>query len=377
MKVKTPATEFTAVPALARQEPMKIIATGLSYKNAPVEVRERVAVPADKLRCAGCRLKVAGGLSEVVVLSTCNRVEIYGVTTNGHWRPEALFHDPTAAAALYHHEGADAVRHLLSVTSGMDSMVVGETEISGQIKQAYQTAQGAKLTGRVTNRLFQKAFQTAKDIRTRTSIGRGAASVGSVAVELAEKVFGGNLSRQVVLIIGAGKMGEACVKHLLKKGATQVIVANRSLEKAAALAAEFGGRAVGLDGLVAAVAEADIVVSSTGSPQTILNRSQVEAAMRGRRNRPLVLIDIAVPRDIGREVASLPNVFLHDIDDLQAIVCENLRHREQELALCRELIETHTTEVLERLTPRRESGGSAPERAEVPSAWEPAMMPAT
>lgn len=350
---------------------MKIVATGLSYKNAPVEVREQVAVPADKLRCAGCRLKVAGGLSEVVVVSTCNRVEVYGVTTNGHWRPEVLFHHPAAAEALYHHEGEDAVRHLLSVASGMDSMVVGETEISGQIKQAYQTAQGAKLTGRFTNRLFQKAFETAKDIRTRTSIGRGAASVGSVAVELAEKVFGGDLSHQTVLIIGAGKMGEACVRHLIKKGATQVIVANRSLEKAEALAAEFGGRAVGLDQLISVLAEADIVVSSTGSPQTILNRSQVETAMRERRNRPLVLIDIAVPRDIGRDVAALPNVFLHDIDDLQAIVRENLRHREQELSLCRELIEAHTAEVLARLTPRR-----APERPAAVPAWGPALVPA-
>ena len=349
---------------------MKIVATGLSYKNAPVEVRERVAVPADKLRCAGCRLKVAGGLTEVVVVSTCNRVEIYGVTANGSWRPEVLFNDPGAAAALYHHEGADAVRHLLSVTSGMDSMVLGETEISGQIKQAYQTAQGAKLTGRVTNRLFQKAFETAKDIRTRTSIGRGAASVGSVAVELAEKVFGGDLSRQTVLIVGAGKMGEACVRHLQKKGATRIVVANRSLEKATVLAEEFGGRAVGLEDLVAAVAEADIVVSSTGSPHTILSREQVEAAMRGRP-RPLVIIDIAVPRDIERDVATLPNVFLHDIDDLQAIVRENLRHREQELALCRQMIEAHAVEVLERLAPR-----PMPEREAAMAAWEPALAPA-
>lgn len=350
---------------------MKIVATGLSYKTAPVEVRERVAVPASRLHCAGCRLKTLGGLAEAVVVSTCNRVEVYGVTVNGHWRPEVLFGHPAAAEALFQHEGADAVRHLLSVTSGMDSMVVGETEISGQIKQAYQSAHEAKLSGRVTNRLFQKAFQTAKDIRTRTSIGRGAASVGSVAVELAEKVFGGDLSQQTVLIVGAGKMGEACVRHLLKKGASRVIVANRSLEKATALAAEFGGQGVALDDLVSAVAQADIVVSSTGSPQTILNRSQVTAAMSGRRQRPLVLIDIAVPRDISRDVASLPNVFLHDIDDLQAIVRENLRHREQELSLCREIIEAHTAEVLERLTPR-----PAPVRVDVTPAWEPALIPA-
>jgi glutamyl-tRNA reductase len=243
------------------------------------------------------------------------------------------------------------VRHLLSVASGMDSMVLGETEITGQVKQAYLAAQGAGLTGRVLNRLFQKAFQTAKEIRTRTGIGRGSTSVGSVAVELAEKVFGGDLTRQSVMIVGAGKMGEACVRHLAKKGVRSVLVANRSLERAQLLAQEFGGRALTLDGLIGALAEADIVVSSTGSPETVLQREAVAAAMQARRNRPLVLIDIAVPRDIDPAVQQVPNVYLHDIDDLQSIVQENVRSRAQELALCQRIIEEHAAEVLAKVLP--------------------------
>ena len=335
---------------------MKLFATGLSYKTAPVELRERMAVVPARLRCAGCRLQVGGGLSEVVVLSTCNRVEVYGTSERDHLDPEELFGRLALKPAdyrsgLYVHEGPDAVRHLLSVASGMDSMVLGETEITGQVKQAYLAAQGAGLTGRVLNRLFQKAFQTAKEIRTRTGIGRGSTSVGSVAVELAEKVFGGDLTRQSVMIVGAGKMGEACVRHLAKKGVRSVLVANRSLERAQLLAQEFGGRALTLDGLIGALAEADIVVSSTGSPETVLQREAVAAAMQARRNRPLVLIDIAVPRDIDPAVQEVPNVYLHDIDDLQSIVQENVRSRAQELALCQRIIEEHAAEVLAKVLP--------------------------
>src|SRR6266702_1775068 len=199
---------------------MKLFVAGLSYKTAPVEVREKLAVHASRLRCYGCRLKLAGNLSEVVLLSTCNRVEIYGVTPWINGKVHRLFQqlascDVDFTPYLYVKEGAEAVQHLFSVVSGLDSMVIGETEITGQVKQAYQAAQEAKLTGRVTNRLFQTALQTAKEIRTQTGVGRGATSVGSVAVELSERIFK-NLSEKTIMIIGAGKMGEACVKHLAK-----------------------------------------------------------------------------------------------------------------------------------------------------------------
>ncbi len=346
---------------------MKLFIAGISYKTAPVELREQIAVAPGKLSCAGCRLKVAGALSETVVLSTCNRVEIYGVAekVNGNIPPLfKLLRAPKAGEPaqgtgreldlepyLYVHEEEDAVKHLLSVVSGMDSMVIGETEITGQVKQAYQAAQSAKLTGRVLNRVFQKALQTAKAVRTRTGLGRGATSVGSVSLEMAEKIFGGDLSQKTVMIVGAGKMGEACIRHLTKRGVKSVLVSNRSYERAQALAKEFGGRAVRLEDCLPAMAEADIVVSSTGAPEIILHRADIEKVMRGRGNRPLAMIDIAVPRDIDPEVQMIPGVYLYDIDDLESIVRENVRHREQELNQCRAIIEEETAEVMAKIRP--------------------------
>jgi glutamyl-tRNA reductase len=338
---------------------MKLFVVGLSYKTAPVEVREKVAVHPSKLRCAGCLLKVRGQLSEVVLLSTCNRVEIYGVTDRLDYNPYSLFNqlvrgDVDVNSHLYLHESNEAVGHLFSVTSGLDSMVIGETEITGQVKQAYQTAQEAKLTGRVTNRLFQTALQTAKEIRTQTGIGRGATSVGSVAVELAERIFDKNLSAKTVMIIGAGKMGEACIRHLAKHGARSVLVSNRSYERAVNLAKDFGGRAVRFDECFKGMTEADIVVSSTGASQTILRREDVAALMPARNNRPLFLIDIAVPRDIDPDVQQLENVYLYNIDHLETIVRENVQHRASELTRCQTIIEERTAALMAKFLPRKE-----------------------
>ncbi len=338
---------------------MKFFAVGLSYKTAPVEVRERLAVAHSKLGCFACRLKIGAGLSEVVLVSTCNRVEIYGVAENTRGPIDRFFNWINPAGLdllphLYFHEGVDALRHLFSVTSGLDSMVLGETEITGQVKNAYQAACHARLTGRVLNRVFQAALATAKEVRTRTNIGRGATSVGSAAVELAEKIFGSNLSQQAVMIIGAGKMGEACLRHLSKKGNRTVLVSNRSLERAQTLAAEIGGRAVRLDDCLTAMVEADIVVSSTGCPETILNRSQIETVMKARGNRPLALIDIAVPRDIDPDVQFINNVYLYNIDDLESLARENVRQREQELVRCQAIIERQAETVAQKLAPRKE-----------------------
>jgi len=258
---------------------------------------------------------------------------------------------------------------LFSVASGLDSMVLGETEITGQVKQAYQSAQAAGLTGKVLNRLFQKALQTGKEVRTHTNVGRGATSVGSVAVELAEKIFSGGLAEQRVMIIGAGKMGEACLRHLAKRGAKSVLVSNRSYDRAQTLAAEFAGRAVRFDDCIATMAEADIVVSSTGCPQTILHRADLEAVMSRRAGRPLVLIDIAVPRDIDPGVQSVPNVYLYNIDDLEAIVRENVRTRSQELDHCRSIIGVETAAVMARIFPPVRESFSAP------AAWNFAGTP--
>jgi len=338
---------------------MSLFVAGLSYKTAPVELREKLAVHPALLRCHGCRLKLAGGLAEAVLLSTCNRVEVYGVAPKVNGNIPRLFEQLATepvdfGSHLYVKEGAEAVQHLFSVASGLDSMVIGETEITGQVKQAYLAAQEAKLTGRITNRLFQTALQAAKEIRTQTGIGRGATSVGSVAVELAERIFDRDLSEKTVMIIGAGKMGEACVRHLAKKGAHSVLVSNRSYDRALNLANEFGGRAVRFDECLQALAEADIVVSSTGSPQTILHKADVAAAVARRRNRPLFLIDIAVPRDIDADVEQLDNVYLYNVDHLEAIVRENLKLRQQELTRCQAILGERTAALMTRLAPAPE-----------------------
>jgi len=338
---------------------MSVFVAGLSYKTAPVAVREQLAVTPSRLGCHGCRLKVVGGLDEVVLLSTCNRVEIYGVAPEVNGNVKSLFQllaqfPCDARDHLYVRTDTDALRHLLSVSSGLDSMVLGETEITGQVKHAYETAQAARLTGRVLNRVFQKALQTAKEIRSHTGIGRGATSVGSVAVELAEKIFRHDLSQHTVMIIGAGKMGEACVRHLAKKGARSILVSNRSFDRAQTLAAEFNGQAIRFDDCMQAMTEVDIVVSSTGCPQVILHRADVETLMRARRNRPLFLIDIAVPRDIEPAVQELDNVYLYNIDDLETVVRQNVRLREQELAACQQIIEKHAAGLMTKLAAEQE-----------------------
>lgn len=336
---------------------MKFFLAGLSYKTAPVEVRERLAVHRSRLQCSGCRLKLRGRLSEVVLLSTCNRVEIYGVSQHETADLAGLFRELTDdpnfdfSPYVYVHEGLDAARHLFSVVSGLDSLVIGETEITGQVKHAYQAAQAAGLTGKRLNRTFQAALSVAKTIRTDTAIGRGATSVGSVAVELAEKVFDADLSARTVMIVGAGKMGEACIKHLAKRGAQSILVSNRSPERAQKLATEFGGRAITPSESRAALTAADIVVSSTSSPGYVLTPADLQPILAARGQRPLVLVDIAVPRDIDPAVQQLPNVFLYDIDDLEAIVRENTKHRELELARCQTIIRERAADLLARITP--------------------------
>lgn len=334
---------------------MNLFVVGLNHRTAPVEVREQVAVPVAELEVRGARLRQGAGLDEVVVLSTCNRIEIYGVSLQPPAHLRSLFDDLSGEAPryrphLYVHQGLDAARHLFAVTSGLDSMVLGENEIVGQVKLAYEKAHEAGLTGRVLNRLFQTALQSAKEVRTRTGIGLGATSVGSVAATLAERIFGSRSGAQTILILGAGKMGEACVRHLAKRCARTILVSNRSFERAAELAAAFGGQAIPFEHCLDAMVDADIVVSSTGSPQTILHRPDLETVMRARRNRPLVLIDIAVPRDIDPTVQSIDNVYLFNIDHLEEIVRENLRLREQQIAQGHAIIDDKIHELTARLS---------------------------
>lgn len=332
---------------------MKPFVVGLSYKTAPVEVRELLALNSSQAGCCGCRLKLGGGLSELVLVSTCNRVEVYGVTSNEGANLHHLLDSLSGgrfdfSPYVYIKEGVEALTHLFCVAAGLDSMVLGETEIIGQVKQSYLSAQAAHWTGPTTNRWFQTALQVAKRIRTETSIGRGSTSVGSVAVDLAERIFDHDLSGRTVMIVGAGKMGEACIKHLAKKGARSTLVANRSFEKAAKLAQEVRGEAIRFEDWMAALVRADIVVTSTGAPHTILHRKDLECLMPERRNRPLFLIDIAVPRDIDEDVENVNNVFLYNVDHLEAIVKENVRIREKDLALCEQIIAEQAANLISR-----------------------------
>ena len=338
---------------------MKFFVVGLNHKTAPVELREQVAVNSCQLVERARLLKRCENLDEIVLLSTCNRVEIYATACDKRDQKASvlslLCDDPhDLAASTYIYEDFEAARHLFRVAAGLDSMVLGETEITGQVKKAYEQALGAQLTGSTLNRVFQKAFQVVKDIRTRTGIGRGATSVGSAAVELAERIFQHDLSRQSVIIIGAGQMGEACTRHLAKKGARSILVSNRSYDRAVQLANELGGQAVRFEDCHSAMADADIVVTSTGCPRTFLRRADVEGVMVTRRNRPLILIDISVPRNIDTEVQLIDNVYLYNIDDLEAIVRENVRNREQDLALCHRIIETGAGALMEKLNYRKE-----------------------
>jgi glutamyl-tRNA reductase len=352
------------LPALTKMQPalngrMTFFAAGLSHKTAPVELRERLAVNVAQLGHCASRLKLCAGLDEIVMLSTCNRVEIYGTTSQGTIFPDSLFKFLCAAPLdfsphVYFHEDIEALRHLFSVAAGLDSMVLGETEITGQVKKAYDLARATSLTGGTLNRVFQRAFQTAKEIRTRTGIGRGATSIGSVAVELVEKIFQHDLSKRSIVIIGAGAMGEAVVRHLAKKGARSILVSNRSFDHAVELAAQFGGRAVKFKECLAALADADIAVVSTGCPTTLLHRADVEKLMAARGNRPLVLIDISVPRNIEDTVQRVENVYLYNIDDLEAIVGENTRTRSQQLASCHQIINARAEALMAKLKLEKE-----------------------
>lgn len=333
---------------------MKLFVAGISYRTAPVKIRERFAVAPSQLVARICRLQVECELDEVVLLSTCNRVEIYGATRH-EFGPSDSFLKALGRSELdfrrqgYVREDDEAVRHLFRVASGLDSMVLGETEIVGQVKTAYEAARAAHVTGQVLNRVFQKAFQTAKEIRSQTSIGRGAASVGSVAVELAERIFHHDLSLHKVIIIGAGQLGQTCVRHLAKKGARSILVSNRSFEQAIELAKEFGGEAVRFEECLEAMTHVDIVVAATASPDTLLRRTDVENLMRRRKNRPLFLIDLAVPRNINADAESLEGVYLYNIDDLRTLVSANLRSRQQDIARCEQIIHARASALMAKL----------------------------
>jgi glutamyl-tRNA reductase len=327
---------------------MNLLVVGLNHRSAPVEVRERLAFAAGSLGEATRALLAAGPLHEVAILSTCNRVEIYGLANSAGEAAQAtrqFLHGhhklaDSVDAYLYEHRDSECIYHLLEVACGLDSMVLGETEILGQVKDAYHAAQQAGATGLVLNRLFQKSFAAAKHIRSATAITRGSTSVGTVAVDLAEKIFG-KLARCTVMVIGTGQMSEITARALRSRGAGALLVCSRTHDRAEALAMQLQGRAISYDQWPTEFPAVDIVISSTAAPHPIVTKEKLIPLMKTRRQRPLFLIDIAVPRDIERACGELEHVYLYDIDDLQQIARENMAAREREISACRALIAQH------------------------------------
>jgi glutamyl-tRNA reductase len=325
---------------------MAFIVLGLSHHSSPVTVRERFAFAEARIPAALQLLRDSGVAEEAVILSTCNRVEIYAETTlDLRTASVALqeflvtchnYRDPLADE-IYSLGEPQSLHHLFKVACGLDSMVLGETEILGQLKSAYALALEHGHTASRLNKAFQRAFNVAKQIRTQTNIQRGSVSVGSVAVELAEKIFN-TLSDREVMIIGAGDTSEKTARALLSRGARSIIVSNRSHEKAVALAQTLGGRAIHFDDWADEFHRIDIVISSTAAPHHVLDRAKLAPLMKLRRNRALLLIDIAVPRDIEPEVNFMENIYLYNIDDLQAIADDYLKQRRDEIALCEQII---------------------------------------
>ncbi len=317
-----------------------VVVVGLSHHTAPLEVRERLALAPEELPAALARVRAAEGVREALLLSTCNRSEIVAVTDSYHGGSAALedaLHalarergrGELAAEYLYRFEGPAAARHLFRVAGSLDSMVVGEPQILGQVKDAWRAAGEARTLGPVLDRLLRHAMEAGKRVRSETDIGAYAVSVSFAAVELAKKIFG-PLSGRAALILGAGETGELTMRHLKAAGVTSLWVANRTPAAAEALAGELGGRALPLDRLESALAEVDVVIASTGAPEPVLHRATVEQAMKERNGRPLFLVDIAVPRDVEPAAGQVYNVFLYDLDDLGRVVAGNRERREAE-----------------------------------------------
>lgn len=328
---------------------MKFFCLGINHHEVPVDLREQVAIRPENLEAFCRRIKTDYHLTEAVALSTCNRVEIYGVTPEKKipcaGLKKILLWEAKDPQAIEPHfilwEDAKAVEHLFEVTSGIDSMILGETEIFGQVKKAYELASSSGSTGKIINRIFQKSFQTAKQVRSRTNITKGNVSVSSVAVTLAEKIFG-SLENLHVMIIGAGEISEKTARTFISQGVTAASIVNRSPEKAQQIARDLGISTHLLSQWEEKAVDVDIIVCSTSSPDLMIHHKDVESLMEQRKGRPLFLIDLAVPRDVDPAIHWLDDCYLYNIDDLQAIADSASIQRTQEITLCRDIIQSKT-----------------------------------
>jgi glutamyl-tRNA reductase len=330
---------------------------GLNHRTAPVAIREQLAAEEDKLREILRHVYATGVLSEVMILSTCNRVEVYGLAEVPGEARDLVFgllcrqrgiEPATVEPLLYTKADVEAIQHCFRVAASLDSMILGEPQILGQVKDAFRLAQQCQTVGPVLHGLLTQAFAVAKKVRTETEIARHAVSVSFAAVEMAKKIFGG-LRGKSVLLIGAGKMGEQAARHLVDQGVFPLYVANRTWGRALELARELPGTAVPFDECRAALERVDIVISSTGAPEPIVRKEDVQQALSLRRGRPLFFIDIAVPRDVEPGVNDLENVFCYDIDDLRQVVEANLRERLREAEKAETLVEREVGKFLARL----------------------------
>jgi len=329
---------------------MEIVLIGLNHRTAPVELRERVSFTSDQAQQAAEELRSKGVLSETLVLSTCNRSELYGVPPESAGDSAgamelflATFHQVELVAlggSLYRRRDREAVRHLFRVAAGIDSMLLGEAEILGQVRDAYQIAVDHGATGPVLNRMFQAALEVGKRARSETDIGKRPVSVAFAGVKLAEQIFG-SLKGHSALILGAGATGEQVVGHLRDRGISRLRVANRSRERAQELAARVGAEVVEWEQLPAALEWPDMIVSSVSSPEPVLSREMIERAMAARSNRQLFMIDLGMPRNIAASVTHLYNVYLYDMDDLSEIVEQNKRAREAEIPRVEAIVDQH------------------------------------
>jgi glutamyl-tRNA reductase len=329
---------------------MEIVLIGLNHRTASVELRERVSFTGDQAQQAAEELRAKGVLSETLVLSTCNRSELYGVPPESAEDSAgamelflATFHKVelvTLGSSLYRRRDREAVRHLFRVAAGIDSMLLGEAEILGQVRDAYQIAVDHGATGPVLNRMFQAALEVGKRARSETDIGKRPVSVAFAGVKLAEQIFG-SLKGHSALILGAGATGEQVVGHLRDRGISRLRVANRSRERAQELAARVGAEVVEWEQLSAALEWPDMIVSSVASPEPVLSREMIERAMAARSNRPLFMIDLGMPRNIAASVTHLYNVYLYDMDDLSEIVEQNKRAREAEIPRVEAIVDQH------------------------------------
>jgi glutamyl-tRNA reductase len=330
----------------------RLFVLGINHRYAPVEIREKLAFPKNELPAVHATLLSLGGISESAVISTCNRVEIYGASPDPDKGREEIarflgsYHSVDFAPLRkysYFYLGRDAVRHLFRVASGLDSMVVGESEILGQVKESYRVASRGGNVKSLLHQLFERGLRTAKRVREETEISRGAVSVSSVAVELAQKIFG-RLSKEKILILGTGKISEQTMRRLIEAGSRQVWVVSRTPERARELAVKYGIEPLPFDRWKEHLREADVVITSTTAPHPVVGYEDVKSAMAFRKSKPLFVIDLGVPRNTEERVNTLDDVFLYDIDDLKGVCESNLKLRSREIGKCESIIEKQVDE---------------------------------